>query len=393
MRRRVSKTALLIAAALSVFWATLGGSILIHFYKYDFLCYYIGGTLVRQGLSADLYHPAAQMEVQRQVAPDVAEPRPYVRPPWFAFALAPLTYLSLVHAYVVWIAVLLTTLLATWAWATARFGESALVIAALFLPANLGICFGQDSAAMLAVLCISYVLLTRKRDLASGLVLGLGLMKFHLLLIFPLWMLMQKRWRMLAGFTVTGAAFLVAALALIGPSGLATYVDVLLHGQTELLGRSPDTMVNLYSLPANFGIESKLLNALLAVSIVAMAIYGLRRANVWRGLAIASTASLLISPHAFGYDATLLLLPLWLTIEFSKRKLSRYTALLVATPVVFFFTLAPQPLRCVPALALLAFLVVTASDRTEAAELGARAETLPDVGREVPRLAEAHPFV
>src|SRR5271170_1671679 len=192
MRRRVSKTAILIAAALSVFWASLGGSILVHFYKYDFLCYYIGGTLVREGRFADLYNPAAQMEVQRKAAPDVLEQRPFVRPPWFAFALAPLTYLSLVHAYALWIAVMLITLLATWAWATARFGESGLLLAALFLPANLGICFGQDSAAMLAVLCISYVLLTREKNFAGGLVLGLGLMKFHLLLMFPLWLIAQR---------------------------------------------------------------------------------------------------------------------------------------------------------------------------------------------------------
>src|SRR5580658_5749140 len=137
MPRRVSKTAILIAAALSVFWASLGGSIMIHFYNYDFLCYYIGGTLVRQGHLADLYNPAAQFQVQRKVAPTVTEPRPFVRPPWFAFALAPLTSLSLVHAYAVWIAVLLITLLATWAWATVRFGEAGLLLAVLFLPANL----------------------------------------------------------------------------------------------------------------------------------------------------------------------------------------------------------------------------------------------------------------
>ena len=394
MRRRVSKTALLIAAGLMVFWATLGGSILIHFYKYDFLCYYIGGTLARQGRFADLYRPAAQMEVQRLVAPGVAEPRPFVRPPWFAFAIAPLTRLSLVHAYAVWIAALLLTLLGTWVWATRRFGESALLLAVLFLPANLGICFGQDSAAMLAALCISYALLSREKHFASGAALGLGLMKFHLLLMFPVWMILQKRWRMLAGFAATGAVFVAAAFALIGPLGLAAYADTLLYGQTELLGHSPDTMANIYSLPANFGIEWKPLDAALAALVTGIAVYGLRRAATWRAIAIAATASLLISPHTFGYDATLLLLPLWLVIEYATRKLSRYAALALALPVTFFFTLAPQPLRSVPALVLLGFLVAMATDGSEpACDSGSGAEPLPDVRREVPRLAEAHPLV
>jgi hypothetical protein len=389
MPRRVSKTAILIAAALSVFWASLGGSIMIHFYNYDFLCYYIGGTLVRQGHLADLYNPAAQFQVQRKVAPTVTEPRPFVRPPWFAFALAPLTSLSLVHAYAVWIAVLLITLLATWAWATVRFGEAGLLLAVLFLPANLGICFGQDSAAMLAALCICYVLLIRQKNFASGLVLGLGLMKFHLLLMFPVWMILQKRWRMLAGFALTGTVFLAAALVFIGPSGLASYVDVLLHGKTELSGHSADTMANIYSVPANFGIQWMPLNAALAMLVIGIALHGLRRAPDWRAIAITATASLLISPHAFGYDASMLLLPVWLVVENATRKISRYTALILAAPVTFFFTLADPPLRCIPALALLAFLIAMVTERA----LTAGAEPLPHVGREIPRLVEAHPLV
>jgi hypothetical protein len=388
MRRRVSKTALLLAAGLCVFWGVLGGPILAHFYNNDFLCYYIGGTLVREGRFADLYHPEAQMEVQRRVAPGIAEPRPYVRPPWFAFALAPLTRLSLVHAYAVWIAMLLITLLATWAWATVRFGETALVLAVLFLPANLGLCFGQDSAAMLAVLSISYVLLARERNFAAGLALGLGLMKFHLLLMFPVWMILQKRWRMLAGFAATGALFLTAALLALRPSGLADYVHVLLHGKTELFDPSPDTMVNIYSVLANFGLASTPLSAALAVLVIGIAIYGLRYAPLWRSLAIVATASLLISPHAFGYDATVLLLPLWLVMENTTRKLSRYATLMLATPFTFCFTLASPPLRCIPALALLAFLIVIATDSLASAE-----ERVPDMSREIPSLAESHPLV
>jgi hypothetical protein len=389
MHRRVSKTALLLAAGLSVFWGILGGPILVHFYNNDFLCYYIGGTLAREGRFADLYRPDAQMEVQHRVAPGVMEPRPYVRPPWFALVLAPLTYFSLVHAYAIWIAALLITLLATWAWASARFGEQALVLAALFLPANLGICFGQDSAAMLAVLCASYALLTRQKNFSSGAALGLGLMKFHLLLLFPVWMAIEKRWRMLAGFAATGAAFLAAALVLLHPSGLATYIGVLLHGRTELFDPSPDTMINIYSVTANFGIQSKPLNAGLAALVIAIAFFGIRRAPLWRAIAIVATASLLISPHVFGYDASMLLLPLWLVIENATRKLSRYVTLILAAPFTFCFTLANPPLRCIPALALLAFLIAMATDRA----LASGEERVPDVSGEIPCLAESHPLV
>jgi hypothetical protein len=53
MRRPISKTALLLAAGLSVLWGILGGPVLVHFYNNDFLCYHIAGTLVREGRFAN----------------------------------------------------------------------------------------------------------------------------------------------------------------------------------------------------------------------------------------------------------------------------------------------------------------------------------------------------
>jgi len=162
-----------------------------------------------------------------------------------------------------------------------------------------------------------------------------------------------------------------------------------------LFGHSADTMANIYSVPANFGgIESQPLNAVLAVLVIGIALYGLRRAPAWRAIAIAATASLLISPHAFGYDATMLLLPMWLVLENSAQKVSRYAVLMLAAPVTFFFTLADPPLRAIPALALLAFLITMVLDRSvPKTALASGPEPIPDVSREIPRLAEAHPLV
>jgi hypothetical protein len=63
-------------AGCCLFWAMLGFSFLTNSYKNDFLTFYIGGTIARQGRFADLYRPAAQMQVQELVAPSVKEPRP-----------------------------------------------------------------------------------------------------------------------------------------------------------------------------------------------------------------------------------------------------------------------------------------------------------------------------
>lgn len=353
---RVSGTSLVIVAGCWCFWVMLGGPILVHAYKNDFLCYYIGGTIAREGHFADLYRPAAQFKVQQRAAPSVRDPRPYVRPPWFALGLAPLTFLPLVYAYVIWIGMMLVILLGIWAWCLKCFGQYALVLAALFLPSNLGLFFGQDCAVMLAVLCLFFVLSKREKSFVSGMTLGIGLIKPHLLLLFPIWMLLQKRWRMLAGFVVVAVILLTTAVLLLGKTGVVAYQDLLVHGKTEL-GHSRHTMLNIYSVFVNFGIESQTLNTLLAASIVGLAISGLRRAPAWRAIGIASTGSLLISPHVFGYDAALLLLPIWLVMANSASNASRYSALILCAPITFFFTLMRFPFPCIPALAVLVFFI------------------------------------
>jgi len=359
--------ALLIVAVLSVFWCVVGLPMVLGAYDYDFLCYYIGGTLAREARFADLYQPAVQRQVQDIAAPGLKEARPFVRPPWFALALAPLTALPLVKAYAIWVAGWLTALLAVWVWGTWRFGETALLLAVLFMPTDIGFAYGQDCAAMLAVCCGAWALLERRRLFAGGAVLGLGLMKFHLLLLVPLWLIVERRWRTLAGFAASGAVFASAAFATLGVSGLRQYARLLASGQTELFGHSPDSMINVYSVLINLGIDSRAASVVFAVVVVVVSILGMRGAPQWRAMAIALTSSLLITPHAFAYDAAMLLLPVWLVMENSKRRFPRWSALALANPLIFYFTAAHPPFRFVPALALLVFLAAMIADRSEPA--------------------------
>lgn len=364
MRPSVSGTGLAIVTGCCLFWAAFGWPFLTHSYESDFLCYYIGGTIVREGHFSDLYRPAAQMQVQELVAPSVKEPRPYVRPPWFALFIAPLTFLPLVNAYIVWAGTMFAILIATWVWAFMRFGEFALVLAALFLPTNLGTFAAQDCAVMLAVICIFFVCEQRGNFFLSGTTLGIGLIKPHLLLLFPLWMIVQKRWRMLAGFTLAAAALLAIATLILGASGFFAYLHLLLQGQTELgYSHSPDRMLNIYSVPVNFGIGSGALNAVLAAIVVGLAVFRLWSASAWQAVCVVSAGSLLISPHVFEYDGGMLLLSIWLVMGNSVSKRSRYSALVLAAPVTFFFTMASRPFHCVPALTLFIFFLAVVAEQ------------------------------
>lgn len=87
---------------------------------------------------------------------------------------------------------------------------------------------------------------------------------------------------------------------------------------------------------------------------------------MWRMFAVTAVASELIVPHVYGYDATLLLLPIWLTIFNSQRPASKIAATLMATPLPFLFALADKPWAVVSSASMLLFFAVLAYEKIAA---------------------------
>ncbi len=249
---------------------------------------------------------------------------------------------------------------------------------------------------MLAILIATYSLAEKGNHFASGVALGLGLIKFHLFLLWPLGLIVQKRWRMLLGASIAAAAELLVSLWLSGPRGLLTYAELLRNKSIERLSPSPELMINVDSLVLNFAHGNGIVHILLIGFVVLLVAAACWRAPLWRAIAATSAGSLLVPPHVYGYDAALLLLSIWLVIFSSVDKWKRIAALLICTPLPFLMTLAGSPWAAATPLALLLFLVCVARrsspegshDETPSARAG-----IPDVSREIPRFAESHPLV
>src|SRR5262249_10836969 len=160
-----------------------------------------GGWMVAHARAADLYNPDAQLAFQREVIHSSSGLMPFIRPPFHALLMAPLGLVSLDTAFVFWIAGQIIVLLACWAWGWWRFGPKAIVVGAIFMPAALGMAYGQDCVLPLALLIASYAAAERERPFAAGALLGGTLMKFHLVLLWPIALLIRRQWKMLAGFT------------------------------------------------------------------------------------------------------------------------------------------------------------------------------------------------
>jgi hypothetical protein len=352
----------------SVLWIALGAIIVPGARKHDFLNLYTGASLALDGNFAHMHSPEVQLARERQYVPELDALVPFVRPPFYALILAPLALIPFSPAFWVWLGLQTALLIGCWIWAFRRWGPDALVFGALYLPTALGIAHGQDCVVMLAIVIAVYTLADRKNDFLSGVVLGLGLIKFHLFLLWPLALLVQKRWRLMAGAGTAVAVEVLVSLLLAGPGGIAEYFALLRKKDIEHLNPSPELGISVHALAINFNLDNLIVRGLLVAAVIALVCVACWRAPLWRWVAASSAGSLLVAPHIYGYDAGLLLASLWLAIFVCIQKWTRIAALLVTTPIPYLMTLAGSPWAAATPLALLVFLsCLAASFRTSAA--------------------------
>ncbi|MGH9557811.1 MAG: glycosyltransferase family 87 protein, partial [Bryobacteraceae bacterium] len=340
--RRVPPSVLAIVGTMCVLWVALGSKILPVSRSHDFLNLYTGGSLALDGHFADLHDTEVQLERERRYVPGLPELVPFVRPAFYAVFLAPMALIPFRAAFVVWIACQILLFIACLIWAWWKFGPDALVFGSMSLPAALGIASGQDCVLLLALFIAAFEASDRKKPLASGLILGLMLFKFHLVLLWPLALLVQKRWRMLAGFSIAALGEAALSAALGGMRGVVVYSELLRNKRLDQL-LPPQLMISYKGLLANLNIASPWAGAALQAAIALALIYAVRGAPLWKLFSITAAASMMVVPHVYGYDATLLLLPVLLTIFHAARPVSRIFAAIFATPLPFGFTLADKP--------------------------------------------------
>jgi hypothetical protein len=127
-------------------------------------------------------------------------------------------------------------------------------------------------------------------------------MKYHIFPLAIVALLIHRKWRVLA----TCAAVVLSALALCfmiqGPNWPFEYAQVIFHETAA----KPEYMPNLGGLIALAGINPRIYLAIAAstaVAIVAIA----RRTPLEFSFGIAMFAGVLVSPHGYAYDFTLLL--------------------------------------------------------------------------------------
>src|SRR5262252_1095884 len=178
----------------------------------DFVSFYTAGKILQRGAAPRLYDLRLQYEIQREIG--TIESRqgglPFVRPAFEAWLFWPLSFLSYSTAFVVWN--LLSAGCAAVALIVLRREIPGLIQIPLWLVLAAGLSYfpvffailqGQDSLLLLLIYTLSWRALRREKLFLAGLILGIGIFKFPLVLPMLVAFALHRKWTAIGGFVVT----------------------------------------------------------------------------------------------------------------------------------------------------------------------------------------------
>lgn len=295
----------------------------------DFTAHYTAGMIVARGDVRQLYNVTVQSAVQHGfVGPGHGKFLDlYLSPPFVAYLYEPLAGFPYPVAAAIWTGISLALFIAALAllWPLApslhRYGFGLFLLVALSTGATFELLAdGQDSALALFLVIAGVRLLGSKRDLSAGFVLGLGLFKPQLFLLFPVLFLYRHRWRALAGYLGVALSLAGVSLALVGISGVGSYkallTSTIYHDSIVNFGWKLISLGGFLHalLPASAALDLTVILTALEVGMIGLALRHHRddRSEEWETvypMAVVVMVTAIWDPHMYLYDGVLLLFP------------------------------------------------------------------------------------
>jgi hypothetical protein len=335
---------------LAVLWIPLGASGLGA--TADFIQFYLAGDLVLRGEAPHLYELASQSEVLRQ----------FTHPPFEAVLYAPFAHFHYNLAFRLWALLSLGSLGATF-FVVRRYGkpfglpERLLLLSTVFYPVFAAIVQGQDSLLTLLLFTLAFFALKNKRDVWAGVLLGLALIKPQFVIPFSLFLALQGRGKVLLGIAVTGLCLALVSVVVFGPAILIQFPMMLLQmnqqGNAAAFHLVPEAMLNLRGLLA-LVLSGALSSQAVSLIVVGCSLFLFVWACRWQktggsfdlSFSFALLVTMLISFHLLIHDFSLIVVPVFLYLNFLQDRRSHWTAtewLRVAPlPLLFLVLLAVQ---------------------------------------------------
>ena len=331
----------------------------------DFLAFWGAGKAMLAGLPERAYDLAWQARVQTGAG--FEEWYAFVNPPPFLFIAAPFAVFPYPLAWALWVA----ATYAAWAWVAVRALPRLWPLVLVFPGALIAAGHAQNGFVTGALLVGGVALLDR-RPLLAGVLLGALIVKPHLALLVPFWLVAGGRWRafLAAGASATG--LLALSWLAFGTNTIIGYVNSWQASAAIMRAADAEFLLRMATPYAQVRLFAGETAALVAAGAIALAMLTLVMLS-WRRFAgdvlatgafmLAATA--LASPYLFNYDLPFLVLPiLWLVREGLRQGFREWEKLLLVAlwfaPYATRAAALPLGLNLMPlASALLVWLVWT----------------------------------
>src|SRR6266568_4221012 len=178
----------------------------------DFRQLYAAGYMVRTSHRGELYDYGVEQKFQNNLASPEQIALPFNHLAYESLIFVPYSYFSYRLGYFVFLATNVAMLLfairlmAPW---TGNLRSMLFWLPAAifftFLPVAAALMQGQDSIILLLLFCGAFVLLSEGKAFPAGILIGLGLFKFQIVLPVAVLFLLWRRWRFVAGFVASSA--------------------------------------------------------------------------------------------------------------------------------------------------------------------------------------------
>ncbi len=291
----------------------------------DFIPLSCGPRLLERG---ELYDYQALGREQVRYTGMFSETHGYIRLPFHAVLLWPISRLPYRSAYWIWQALSVASFVGfILLWRPPELAKTFLW-ASLSMPAFVSMMRGQALCFVLLLVAVSACLARRERWFAAGMVFSLCAVKFRLFLLLPVLLLAQRRWGFVKGLLSGGTALAPISSA---AAGWAWPLEFLASANNPLFSPNVGQMPNLHGLLAGLPFDRAFevgIGALLAWGMWVVA----RRSSFVYALAYALVGGLLMSHHASMLDMAILLPACLVLSEESQRRGVRVAAVLLLLP-------------------------------------------------------------
>lgn len=229
----------------------------------DFICFWSAGKVANQYGYAAAYDLAILLQVQRQIVPGSDIVLPMFYPPVFLPLFQLLAQLPILYSYWLWLALNLVVFVAYLSFFLRQMRLSlnlpVLLLIVLSVPVFQNFFAAQVNLFLMLGVGEFLRLLARRRDFWAGMMLGLLLIKYQLvLLLFP-YLALRRKWKSLLGLLTISFLLVFVSVLMLGFDRIDDTVRTVLQASQHNLTAKGDNMVNWRMLgiqAVNWGVIS-----------------------------------------------------------------------------------------------------------------------------------------